>query len=431
MTGLTVGLVAVGVLLALLGMGVPVAFSMLLVGFCGFLFILGMEATISLVGSTLYHSVANWLYIVIPMFILMGEFAGESGIIADLFSFFKAWIGRLRGSLAVATIFTAAMFSFATGSSLATTAVMGKLTLPEMRKSKYGENISLGSVLAGGTLGNMIPPSIGLVLYGILTDVSIGKLLLAGLIPGLLTASAFILWIITTAIRHPEVAPQSAPSSWREKLSSLWKVWGMLLVVVCVLGSIYTGIATVTEAATVGCFATFVIALVLRKMNLARLQRSLQSTALLSAMIFLLLATVAVFSRFLIFAGVTTTLMELATTSALSRWVILIAVYLIIGALGCIVDPTSLMLLSVPLVFPIIVGLGFDPVWFGVISVVMIQIGMITPPVGMCLYVLRGVSGAPLQRCIASSLPVLAVWLVILVLLTACPSIATWLPSTM
>ena len=431
MTPLPMGLIALAFLFALLIMGVPVAFSMLLVGFFGMVSLQGLDVAMALVGSTAYHSVANWLYIVIPMFILMGEFAGHSGIVADIFSFFSAWVGRIRGSLAIVTILTSAVFSFAIGNSVASTAVMGKLTLPEMMKARYGERLALGSVLAGGTLGNLIPPSTGLVVYGILAEVSIGRLLIGGILPGLLAGFVFILWIIIAVKHNPEVAPVSAPSSWMKRLLSLQKVWGMLLLMVAVFASIYTGVATITEAATVGAFVTFLIAVFSGKLSLRTLQQSLVDTALMSAMIFLLLTSVMVFSRFLNFCGFTRGLVEFIIGTGVSRWMILGGIYLACIILGCIVDPTSLMLLIVPIFFPIAVGLKFDPIWFGIMSVIMIQIGLITPPVGLCVYALHGVSNAPVERCFASALPPLIMWFIVVLLLTAFPGIAIWLPSKM
>jgi len=431
MTPLLMGLIALVFLFTLLIIGVPVAFSMLLVGFFGLVFLEGLDVAMALVGSTAYHSVANWLYIVIPMFILMGEFAGQSGIVTDIFSFFSAWVGRIRGSLAIVTILTSALFSFAIGNSVASTAVIGKLTLPEMRKKGYGEKLALGSVLAGGTLGNLIPPSTGLVVYGILAEVSIGRLLIGGIFPGLLAAFMFILWIIIAVQHNPELAPLPAPSAWMERLLALRKVGGMLLVMVAVFGSIYTGVATITEAATVGCFVTFLIAVFSRKLSLRKLQQSLVDTALMCAMIFLLLTSVMLFSRFLNFCGFTRGLVEFIIGTGVSRWMILAGIYLACIILGCIVDPTSLMLLIVPIFFPIAMGLKFDPIWFGIMSVIMIQIGLITPPVGLCVYALHGVSNAPVERCFTSALPPFIMWLIVVLLLTAFPGIAIWLPSTM
>jgi tripartite ATP-independent transporter DctM subunit len=431
MTEFQITLIGLLFLFVLLLMGVPVAFSMFLVGFFGLISLQGFDRAIVLVGSTSYHAIANWLFVVIPMFILMGEFAGESGIVADIFAFFRAWVGRTSGSLGIVTILTSTLFSFATGSSLAATAVIGKLALPEMKKSNYEEKLSLGCVAAGGTLGNLIPPSISLIIFGIITDVAIRDLLIGGIIPGLLAALMFIFWITITVILKPKSAPRMPPSTWKEKLLTLRKTWGMTLLFFAILGSIYTGIATVSEAATVGCFVTFLIALLMRKLTLVKLRQSLLNTGSVTSMVFLLLVGVTVFSRFLVFSGFTNELVRFATEGAISPFLIICAILFTFLLLGCIIDPASLILLTVPIFFPIVVNLGFHPVWFGIMAVVMTQIGFLTPPVGMCVYVLHGVSGVPLEKCFASAIYPLIMWSIVVVLLVVFPSIVTWLPNMM
>lgn len=431
MDPIIIGVLGIIVLFVLLVLRVPIAFAMFLVGFSGLTATRGLEQAISMAGSTAYHAIANWLYLVIPMFILMGEFAGASEIIADLFSFFKAWLGRIRGALAAVTILTSAVFAFATGSSLAATAVMGKVALPEMHRSNYQPKLSLSTVLAGGTLGNMIPPSIGLTLYGILTEQSIGKLLIAGILPGLLVTALFIVLIALWVVRNPAAAPLAPSATWKERWHSLRKVWGMLLVIVLVLGGIYTGAATVTEAATVGAFGAFLVGLLLRRLNLAKVHEGLVNTMALSAMIFFLLFSVALFTRFLAFTGFTGQLTKIVTTSGIPPVLTLLAVVGVYFILGCIVDATSMMLLVVPVVYPILTAMGFDPIWFGVLSVATVQVGQITPPVGMCVYVLKGVSGASLEECFGAGWSVLMVWLIAIMLLILFPEIATWLPKTM
>lgn len=432
MGALAIGITGIVALAVLLILRVPIAFAMFLVGFGGLAATRGWEQAISMAGSTAYHAVANWLYLVIPLFILMGEFAGSSEIIADLFSFFKAWFGKVRGSLGVVTILTSAVFAFATGSTLAATAVMGKIALPEMARANYQRKFSLSTVLAGGTLGNMIPPSIGLTLYGILTDQSIGRLLIAGILPGLLVTAMFIGLLLLWVARNPEAAPPVSTSvSWKVRWHSLGKTWGMLVVVAFVLGGIYSGAVTVTEAATVGAFGTFLIGLLLRRLSLMRIQEGLMNTMTLSSMIFFLLFSVALFTRFLALTGFTGHLARTVINSGVSP---LLALTLIIGVyllLGCIMDATSMMLLVVPMVYPMLTAFGFDPIWFGVLSVAAVQIGMITPPVGMAVYVLKGVSGAPLEECFWSGWAVLAIWLILIVLLIFWPNLALWLPRTM
>ncbi len=424
----TIGLIALFFLIAL---RIPIAFAMFLVGFGGLAMTRGLEQAISMAGSTSYYAIANWLYLVIPMFILMGEFAGASNIISDLFYCFKVWFGRIKGALAVVTIFTSMIFAFATGSTLAATAVMGKVALPEMSAAGYKPKLSLATVLGGGTLGNIIPPSIGLSLFGILTEQSIGKLLIAGIIPGVMVTALLLMLIFLWIVRDKDAAPLTPSSSWKERWRSLKNTIGMILVLIAVLGGIYSGIVTITEAATVGAFGAFLVGLFLRRLNLAKVQQSLMNTMALSAVIFFLLFSVALFTRFLAFTGFTGQLTNLVTVSGISPMLTLFLIIAVFIFMGCIMDATSMMLLVVPVTFPIITALGFDPIWYGILSVAMVQIGQITPPIGMCIYVLKGVSGVSLEECFGASWAILSVWIIAIALLIKWPSIALWLASTM
>jgi len=419
------------VFLVLLVMGVPVAFCMLFVGFFGLAGIIGLTPALASAKTTMYYSIANWLYVCVPMFILMGHFANRSGIIKDIFNFFDVWLGWLPGALAIVTIATSAIFAFATGSSLAATAVLGKITLPEMDRYRYNRSLSLGSIVAGGSLGNLIPPSIGLVLFGIITDQSIGKLLLAAIFPGLVVSLLFISLIIVRVWRNPDLVPhrQTAKMTWKEKWSCFGSIWGIFLLIVLVLGSIFAGLATVTEAASVGAFGAFLIMIFRKKFSWQSVWGILRETAQTTAMIFLLIASVSLFTRFLTFSQFTSDLGGLVITSGLPPIAVLIGVYLLFLVSGCLMDATSLMLVLTPIVFPIVTKLGFNPIWFGVMTVIMIEIGFMTPPVGLCVYVLKSVSDASLVEIFKSIYPFLAMWLVAVVLMTLFPDIALYLPK--
>lgn len=430
MESLTAPVTGIIALIFLLVLGVPVAFSMLTVGFVGLVLTQGWEASFVLAGSTMYHAISNWLYIVIPMFILMGEFAGESGAVEDMYSFFKSIMGKVRGTLSIVTIMTSAILAFTTGSSLAATAVMCRISLPEMDRNQYDRQFSLENILGGGLLGNLIPPSIGLTLFGIITDQSIGKLLIAGIFPGLLMTGLELLLIFIRIKRSPHVAPPSSISR-LGILGELAKTWPMILLGLFVLGSIYTGFTTVTEAATVGAFGAFLLGCAKRRLTFRTIAGVMERSVMLAGTIFILLASVSLFSRFLNLTGFTQALTELVVNLKLSPVLFFAAVYLVFLFFGCLVDATSLMLLLVPLIYPIVVKLGFDPIWFGVITVVLIQIGQITPPVGMCVYVLSGVSGVPLQTCFAAARNVFIIWMIGLILLSLFPAIALWLPARM
>jgi tripartite ATP-independent transporter DctM subunit len=426
-----IGLIA---FLVLIVMGVPIAFSMLFVGLFGLAQIIGFAPALTSAKTIMYHSISNWLYVCVPMFILMGHFANRSGIITEIFNFFNVWFGRLPGALAIVTIATSALFAFATGSSLAATAVLGKITLPEMDRYNYSRKLSLGSIVAGGSLGNLIPPSIGLVLFGIITDQSIGRLLMAAIFPGLIVSILFIIMVIVRVIRNPELVPEASVSktTWRDKWISFKGVWGVFILIVFVLGSIFAGLATVTEAASVGAFGSFLILILRGKFTWGGLWESLRETARTTAMIFLLIASVSLFTRFLTFSGFTRELGNLIVGSgALPPSLVLIAVYLLFLVSGCLMDATSLMLVLTPIVFPIITKIGFDPIWFGVMTVVMIEIGFMTPPIGLCVYVLKSVSDASLIEIFGSVYPFVAMWLLGVIIMSLFPETTLILPRIM
>ncbi len=414
--------------------GMPIAFAMLFVGFFGLAHIIGFAPAFASAKTIMYHSVSNWLYVCVPMFILMGHFANHSGIIKDIFRFFQVWSWRLPGALAIVTISSSAIFAFATGSSLAATAVLGKVTLPEMDRRNYSRKLSLGSIVAGGSLGNLIPPSIGLVLYGIIADQSIGRLLLAAVVPGLLVTMLFILLIIFRVWRNPQLAAGDArvrPTR-RERVESFKGVWGILVLVALVLGSIFTGLTTVTEAASVGAFGSFLIFLFRGQFTWRRLWGVLGETARTTSMVFLLIAAVSLFTRFLTFSGFTRSLAGLVADSGnVPAPVILVSIYAVFLLAGCLMDATSLLLVLTPIVLPIILKLGFDPIWWGVMTVVMIEIGFMTPPVGLCAYVLKSVTNVPLEEIFSSIYPFLAMWLLAVVILSLFPEIVLFLPTLM
>jgi len=427
-----IGIAGIVVLLILLAMGMPIAYAMLLVGVVGSTIIIGAMPTLSSVQNALYYAAANWLFVCIPMFILMGHFANRSEIMKDIFRFFNVWLGWLPGSLALVTIMSSAMFAFATGSSLAATAVMGKMTLPEMDRYKYARKISLGSIVAGGSLGNLIPPSIGLVLFGMITQQSVGRLLLAAVLPGIMITVMFMLLILIMILKNPHYAPKGSSSTWAERRRSIKNVWGIIVLVILVLGSIFTGMATVTEASSVGAFGAFVIFLLRGKFTFRTFWEILKETAETTTMIFLLIATVDLFSRFLTFSGVTRGLVDLLVTSGnLPPSIVIILVFGILFIAGCALDPASLMLVFTPILFPIMQGVGYDPILFGVMTIIMIEVGLMTPPVGLCVYVLKVVSDASLEEIFKAVFPFVCVWLLGVIILNYFPMIALFLPNIM
>ncbi|MEJ2587930.1 MAG: TRAP transporter large permease, partial [Deltaproteobacteria bacterium] len=333
---------------------------------------------------------------------------------------------------AMATICACAGFAAVCGSSLATGATMGMVAIPEMDKYKYNQRLSTGCVAAGGTLGILIPPSIGFVIYGILTQESIGRLFMAGILPGILLALLFILTIYVQCLLDPKMGPRGASTTWKEKIRSLSGTWGILCLIFLVMGGLYLGIVTPTEAAGVGAFGSFVIALVKGRLNMRGLIQCLLDTGKTTAMIFLIIIGANIFSSFLGLARIPMGLADFIAGLALPRIVILMAIILIYVVMGCVMDCYAIMILTVPIIFPVIEALQFDPIWFGVLMVIVLEVGLITPPVGLNVFVLNAAAPeVPLTVIFRGILPFLVAAFAVIVILTVFPQIATFLPSRM
>jgi tripartite ATP-independent transporter DctM subunit len=325
-----------------------------------------------------------------------------------------------------------AFFAAVSGSSLATGATMGMVAIPEMLKYKYDPRLATGCVAAGGTLGILIPPSIGFVIYGILTEQSIGKLLMAGLLPGVLLSGLFILAIVIQCTLKPVMGPPGPSVAWLVRIKSLSGTWGMLLLFAVVIGGIYTGIFTPTEAAGIGAFGALCITLIKRKLTLSGFTRCLSETGKMTAFIFLIIIGASVFSYFLALTGLPTTLSEFITGLPLPRELILFAIILGYLVLGCVMEVYSIMILTLPIIFPIIQALEFDPIWFGVIMVIVLEIGLITPPIGLNVFVLKGAApGIRVETIFKGIWPFFAAAVLAMILISLFPQIALFIPSHM
>ena len=417
----------------ILFMGVPIAYCMLLIGFFGMVHAIGFFPSIASTKALLFYSISNWLFVCVPLFILMGLFASLSGVVEDIFKYFNIWFRKLAGALALVTIATAAMFAFATGSSAASTAVLGNITLSQMDKYKYSRNLSLGSIVAGGSLGNLIPPSIGLVVYSIITEQPIGHVLIAAILPGLLVVAFFMMTVMLRVKLDPTLAPKITEVAVRYSWwAGIKKVGGLLTIIILVLGSIFFGVATPTEAASVGAFGSFLIVILRRKFSWMEFWKALDDTMRTTGMLFLIIIGVSLFSRYLTLSGFSRTLANfVVASSVLSPPIVLTLMILILTICGCIMDPGSMLLIFTPIFFPIIVKLGYDPIWFGVFMVAMVEIGFMTPPVGLCLFVLQGVSDASMEEIVRSVLPFFGGWYACILLICIFPDIALFLPKLM
>lgn len=429
----TVGILGTIGLFILLFLGMPIAFALFLIGFCGITFLTSVQAAMPVLASTVYEVSAFYPYIVIPLFIVMGGFAGSSGMTQELYTTFEKWLRRLPGGLGIATIVACGGFAAVSGSSVATAAAMGTVAYPEMERHKYRPALSTGCIAAGGTLGFLIPPSIGFIVYGMLTEQSIGKLLIAGITPGIMLTAAYVAIVVLMVRIWPSMAPvQSAAASWREKFRALRGVWEPLAVFVVAIGGIYVGVFTPTEAGAVGATILFGIALAKRKLTWPNLVDALFNTVRISVMVLLLVAGANVFSYFL---ALTTIPMQAASWAAnlqTSPYTILVLFLLMYLFLGCFLDAISMMVLTMPVIYPVILELGFHPIWFGVIAVLMMEAGLITPPMGLNIFTVAGVArNVPIEVIFRGAFPFLVSIFVIVALITIFPNLVLFLPQAM
>jgi C4-dicarboxylate transporter, DctM subunit len=425
-------LIGFGIIFALALIRVPLAFAMGLVGFGGIAVTRGLNPALANAAQVVYETGFAYTLSVIPLFILMGNFVARAGLAHELFQAAYAFVGHLRGGLAHATVAACAGFGAICGSSIATAATMSKVAYPSMRKLGYSASLSTGVMAAGGTLGIMIPPSTIMVIYGIITETSIGKLFAAGVIPGILTALGLMAGIAIITARDPEHAPPGERTSWPDRWKALRGIWGVVVLVIVVLGGIYGGFFTATEGAGFGAAGAFLFALARRRLTWAVLYQVLVESARTTAMLFTLLIAATIFANFVNFTTMPNDLKEWITHLGLSPTMIIAAMMLIYVVLGTVMEELTMVLLTIPLFFPIVTSLGFDPVWFGVLIVMIVQIGLISPPVGMNLFVLNALlPGVGLKQIFRGCWPFVLVLIGMLALLIAFPQISLWLPSLM
>ena len=406
---------------------------MALVGFFGIVTVVGLEAGLTSLSTQAYSTVASWSFTVFPMFIFMGFLAFYAGFTQFAYDAAYKWVGRLPGGLGIATQMGAAAFGACCGSSIAATGALGKIAVPEMERFKYSKRLTAGTIATAGTLSALIPPSALLIIYGIITEESIGELLVAGLIPGVLTATMFSLVIIFWAKRRPGAAPKGEAFSWKERLKATPKAIPMMVIFIAVFGGIYTGFVTPTEAGALGAFVVLVLSLIMRQMNWMTFQEALFESLRSFCSVMVIVVGAHVFAQFMTLTMLPFKLADWVVALPISRMGIFAGIVVLYLILGMFLDAMGLILLTVPFLFPALMALGFDPIWFGVIVVKLAEIGLITPPVGIQTYVLKGVApNLSLSDIALGFLPFIIVDLVItLTLLTAFPQIVLFLPSTM
>jgi C4-dicarboxylate transporter DctM subunit len=438
MEPLTLGLTGVLAFCILLLLGIHVAIAMGMVGVCGMILIIGLEATINLLATTVLEYGTMYSLIVIPLFIAMGLFATETGITRDLYNIISMWFGRIKGALAISTIGACTIFGAMTGSSIATAIVFAKVSAPEMIRHGYNKNLSYALCAASGALGMMIPPSILAVIYGVLVEESIGKVLIAGIGPGLTLAICLSLGVVLLLYANPSLGPpaEGIKSSLKEKFISIPKLWPIFVIIVIVIGGIYTGVFTVTEAAGIANFVLFVIYLSINHLSRKSLNKMaviFKESISLTAMIFSIFCLAQIFSRFMVLSGISDAFTKLVIGSNLSPLVFVVVTGVLYLILGCLIDSISILMLTVPLLLPIVKTLNIDLIWFGVIMILNTQIGLITPPVGINIYVVKGVAGPDIDlvSLFRAALPLFIFEVVALAICLIIPPITTWLPYTM
>ena len=411
---------------------VPLAFAMGLIGFAGMGLVRGWVPALASTAQVVHETGFAYTLSVVPLFILMGNFVARAGLAHELFHAAYTFIGHRRGGLAQATIAACAGFGAICGSSIATAATMSKVAYPSMKRLGYSDSLSTGVIAAGGTLGIMIPPSTIMVIYGIVTETHIGKLFAAGVLPGLLTAAMMMLAVSLVTARNPALAPAAEKHSWSERWQALRGIWGVIVLIVVVLGGIYGGFFTATEGAGMGASGAFLFALGRGRLSWRVLYEVLVESARTTAMLFALLIAATIFANFINFTSMPFELKDWLVQLNASPIMIVAAMMLIYILLGMVMEELTMVLLTIPLFFPVVMELGFDPVWFGVLIVMVIQIGMISPPVGMNLFVINTLlPKVGLKAIFKGVSPYVGVQIITLCLLMAFPALSLWLPSFM
>lgn len=421
-----------GLMFLLMFLRVPIGLSMGITGVIGFGLLSGPSAALNLLSSVPLSVLTDYDLAVIPMFVLMGAFASSAGMSKELFSAGRAWLGHFRGGLAYASIAACAGFAAINGSAIATTATMTQVALPEMRKSGYEPGFAAGLIAAGGTLGIMIPPSVIFVLYGLMTDTDVSKLFAAGVVPGLLGVLFYFIAVQVVGFFRPDMMPREVRKTWFERFHTLRELWAIALLFAFVLGGMYGGWFTVAEAAGVGAIGTLTIGIARKRLNPSSIRTALLETLRVSSAIMIIVVGAFLFGYFLTVTQFTQKAVEFLVSLPVGPYGVLALVMVGYFILGAVMDELAMILLTVPIVFPAMIHLGFDPVWFGVIVVMAVTLGMVCPPVGISVFVINSIArDIPLGRIYRGTAPFILVDLARLVLLCAFPAISLWLPRNM
>ncbi len=430
MSPVAIGIIGIGLLVLLFLLRMPVAFAMALVGLVGFAFLTTPEAALSLLGRDIFDTFRSYPLSVIPMFILMGTFAYASGISKRLYKTTYAWIGHLRGGLTIATVFACAGFGAICGSSTATAATMGQIALPEMKKYKYDDALATGTVAAAGTLGILIPPSTVLIVYGYLTEESIGKLFIAGVLPGILMSIFFAATVALLCWRNPAIGPPGVPSSWRERLKALTGIIEALILFFLAIGGLFLGWFSPTQSGAIGAAGALLIGLARRQLTWRSFFDAGKEALRTSCMVLFIITGAIVFGHFMAVSRIPFVLAEWLGGLPIHPMAVMVVIIFIYFIGGFFMDAMGLIVLTVPIFFPLVKELGFNPIWFGVIIVLTGEMGVITPPVGVNVFVIKGIApDVPLETIFKGIFPFLVALIIVTIILVFFPQIATFLPS--
>ncbi len=418
-------------LILIIGIGTPIAFGLGFLGLMGMVSFLHIGNLYQIAEITAMTGTSLFM-IALPLFILMAEVVSFSGVGDDMYTAAHRWLSWLPGGLAISSVATCTGFAAICGSSPATAATIGLISIPEMTKRGYSRYLAIGSIAAGGTLGILIPPSITMIIYGVITEVSIGKLFIAGIVPGIILATILSASIAFAVKIKPHLAPRIEGVTWKERFSSLKRVWAFIILAISIIGTIYAGIATPTESAAIGATFAILIALVYKRLTIKSLHGAVVRTAAVTAMIMFLVIGGNTLAFLLSTMTIPQYITGLITSLDVSKWVIMVIINIILIIMGCLLDPMAIMVISLPILFPIVTKLGFDPVWFGIIVTINVEIGMITPPVGLNLFILKGtIPNISMKEIVWGALPFVLLLIIGLAVIMVFPSLATWLPGKM
>jgi tripartite ATP-independent transporter DctM subunit len=429
-----VGSILLALLFVLFALGLEIAFSLGLVGLVGLLWLKGWTVGLGVVGSVAWSNASSFSFVAVPLFVFMSAILLHAGIGESLYAAVARWVGFLPGGLAVASVFACAIFAAVSGSSVATAATIGMIAIPEMESRGYHKPLIYGSLAAGGTLGILIPPSVPMIIFGVMTETSVGQLYMAGILPGVLLGLLFAAYIVTYAVVYPDRAPRGREGRvpLREKLRSLVEVAPVALLIAVVLGSMYFGVVTPTEAAALGVTVSLFLAVTIGRLTWSGLVRAFHETVRTTSMIMLIIIFASIFSHVIALLGTPRALLGLVTGLNLAPWQVFAMIFGILILIAYALEELSVMIIMLPILFPLVTGLGFDPVWFGIVMIVWLEMGFITPPVGINLFVIQGVARGSSMRDIAvGSTPFVLLMILLVVILFFVPELALWLPRQM